>query len=386
VCVNPGGTHGCFSSIQAGVNAVKAGGQVDVESGTYKEDVTVSKALTLKGRGFSSTTVDATGKPHGLEVLGVNNAGVSNVNVKGFTFENAKYGGVLLHGSRIQFDHNRVRNNDKALVLTANGPDCPGIPFAFDSFDCGEGITIVGLSDSVLADNIVEGNEGGILVSDELGPTHDNTIRHNTVRNNPDDCAITMASHGADNQVFNNLVIDNIATGNGGAGVGLFAPVPRTGAHDNVVLNNTLTNNGLPGVAMHSHAADQNVNGNAVIGNTISGNGADQPLTSVPTGIVISSDPGAAPIQGTKVLLNKISNESIDIWIGTSASSADINMNDLLGGAIGVDNAGTGDINAEENFWGCDGGPGASGCSTVRGPNVHFVPFLSDPVADDQER
>jgi parallel beta-helix repeat protein len=382
VCVNPGGTHGCFSSIQAGVNAVNAGGQVDVESGTYKEDVTVTKALTLKGRGFSSTTVDATGKPHGLEVLGV-----SNVNVKGFTFENANFGGVLLHGSRIQFDHNRVRNNDKGLVLTPNGPTCPGIPFLLDSFDCGEGITIVGLSDSVLADNTVEGNLGGILVSDELDPTHDNTIRHNTVRNNRDDCAITMASHGPHNQVFNNLVVDNVATGNGGAGVGLFAPIPFTGAHDNVVLNNTLTNNGQAGVAMHSHDINQNVNGNAIIGNTISGNAADQPLTSVPTGIVISSDPGAAPILGSKVLFNKISDESIDIWVGISASTVDINMNDLLGSnAIGVDNAGTGDINAEENFWGCDGGPGAAGCSTVQGPNVHFVPFLSDPVADDRER
>jgi hypothetical protein len=51
-------------------------------------------------------------------------------------------------------------------------------------------------------------------------------------------------------------------------------------------------------------------------------------------------------------------------------------LNDLLGGTIGVDNLGQGVIHATENWWGCSGGAGAAGCSTVSGPNVLFAPWL----------
>src|SRR6185436_5922560 len=41
LCVNPGGTGGCFSTIQAAVNAATNGDTVNVEAGTYDEDVTI---------------------------------------------------------------------------------------------------------------------------------------------------------------------------------------------------------------------------------------------------------------------------------------------------------------------------------------------------------
>lgn len=44
-----------FASITAGVAAVDAGGTVQVAAGTYVENVTIGKALTLQGAGNSST-------------------------------------------------------------------------------------------------------------------------------------------------------------------------------------------------------------------------------------------------------------------------------------------------------------------------------------------
>jgi len=47
--------YDAFTTIQAGINAVAAGGTVNVAAGTYAEQVTITKALTLQGAG--ATTV-----------------------------------------------------------------------------------------------------------------------------------------------------------------------------------------------------------------------------------------------------------------------------------------------------------------------------------------
>ncbi|HEU5441595.1 MAG TPA: hypothetical protein VFU88_20090 [Ktedonobacterales bacterium] len=62
------------------------------------------------------------------------------------------------------------------------------------------------------------------------------------------------------------------------------------------------------------------------------------------------------------------------------AWSLALHHNNLLGdGAIGVQNAGGGVVDATRNYWGCSGGPGAPGCSTVQG-TVDFTPWLTHRV------
>src|SRR5436853_7529156 len=51
VCVNPGGSGGCFGSINAAVAAVDPGGTITVRAGNYAENVVIDKPLTLKGNG-----------------------------------------------------------------------------------------------------------------------------------------------------------------------------------------------------------------------------------------------------------------------------------------------------------------------------------------------
>ena len=55
------------------------------------------------------------------------------------------------------------------------------------------------------------------------------------------------------------------------------------------------------------------------------------------------------------------------------------NLNNLLGGNVGVNN--TGDsanviVNASNNYWGCRNGPGSDRCSSILG-NVLTNPFLA---------
>ena len=102
---------------------------------------------------------------------------------------------------------------------------------------------------------MVEDNVGGILVTDEFGPSAHNVIAFNVSRDNEEDCGITLPSHKAATVtdptmggVYDNLVFGNVSEGNGGAGVGMFAPFPGTASYDNLVIDNTLKDNGEAGV------------------------------------------------------------------------------------------------------------------------------------------
>ena len=61
--------------------------------------------------------------------------------------------------------------------------------------DCGEGIHLMGTSYSIVAGNVSTGNSGGILLTDESGPTAHNRIEGNMVTGNLTDCGITLAGH-----------------------------------------------------------------------------------------------------------------------------------------------------------------------------------------------
>ena len=62
-CVNPGGTGGCFASVQQAVNAAGAGDTIDVAAGTYAENVvaTFPKRVTINGAGSGATTISGDG-------------------------------------------------------------------------------------------------------------------------------------------------------------------------------------------------------------------------------------------------------------------------------------------------------------------------------------
>jgi parallel beta-helix repeat protein len=401
-CVKPGGKAGCYATIAAAVAAASPGEEIRVEPGTYKEAVVIGKSLSLIGTNYRNTIIDATGLGNGVYVDGLDNPGLRDVLVSGFTIENAKYEGVLVTNvSDVTIRDNHVLNNDTGLNIEM--PACPGQPpfETGEDFDCGEGIHLTGVAYSNVAGNIVEGNSGGILLSDETGETHDNLITGNVVRDNPFDCGITLASHAPGPGstaphlgIVHNLIVANQSLRNGfqvpgaGAGVGIFSDGSGIGkVTGNIILNNQLRNNGIPGVAFHSHVGPNfglpadNLNDNVIIANRISGNGADigDTPTPGPTGINISSGFGGTPITGTVIAGNTIDQEAADVVVGTPAE-VDLHFNNLLGGQIGVDNLGPGTVNATRNYWGCFAGPGSNNCSSVSGPGVTFVPFLRVPL------
>lgn len=402
LCVNSRGTSGCYATYATIGDAVTAAAPNDVikvGAGEYDEAVVIGKPLSLIGANVERTIINAAGLSQGIYIDGVDNPGLSNVVVSGFTVENANYEGILIaSASSVTVRHNRVLHNNQELEPPSS---CPGLVVQFpfetaEAEDCGEGIHLTGVSQSTISDNLVKGNSGGILVADETGPTHDNLISGNEVRDNPFDCGITLASHppapgsgSGPYGVFENTIADNISSHNGyqqpgaGAGVGIFDSAPGTMNYANVIVGNRLTNNGLPGVTFHTHIPGVFSHDNIVVGNYIAGNGPDtqDAATSGPTGINVF---GVSPVTGTVIANNVISFESIDVSVHTAAQ-VDVHSNDFLAGGVGVANTG-GTVNATENWWGCARGPGNAGCASVSGSGVLSTPWLTRPAAHSEDQ
>ncbi|HTB18801.1 MAG TPA: right-handed parallel beta-helix repeat-containing protein [Bryobacteraceae bacterium] len=395
LCVNPTGATGCQATIGAAVAAAKSGDVIQVAAGTYKEDVTISSTLSLIGAGSATTIIDATGLANGINIDGSAAApmsGVSGVVVSGFTVENANFQGILVqNASWVTVSNNQVLNNNKALVPSEAGSSCPGLPAALaagEAFDCGEGINLTGVDHSVVANNVVQHNSGGMLISDDTGATHDNVISGNLVSDNGYACGITMASHSG-MSVYHNTVSGNQSLRNGlllfgeGAGVGIYAAGPGMKNYSNQVINNVIMGNGLPGVAMHNHAAPPgapaaDLDDNVIVGNTISQNGADveDTATSGTAGINIHS---LVPVNGIVISENLISQESIGVAF-TAPSGAITAMLNNFTAVTGIFNGGGGSINAPQNWWGCLGGPQSPACAVATGP-VTFTPWLTGPFS-----
>jgi parallel beta-helix repeat protein len=394
-CVNPTGASGCLATIGAAVSAASSGDVIQVAAGTYKEEVTISKTLSLIGAGSATTIIDATGLADGISIDGSASApksGVSGVVVSGFSVENANFQGIIVqNASFVTIWNNQVLNNNKSLIVTgAAAPSCPGLAMtlqAGEGFDCGEGVNLTGVDHSVVANNVIQHNAGGILLSDDMGPTNNNVISGNVVSDNPFDCGITLASHSGMG-VFQNTISGNQSLRNGlqlfgaGAGVGIFAAGPGMKNYSNVVVNNILMGNGLPGVAMHNHAAPAgappvDLNDNVIVGNTISQNGADteDTATSGPAGINLAS---IASITGTVVAENLISQESIAVAF-TAPGELTASLNNFTA-VTGIFNGGSGTVNAAQNYWGCLGGPASPACANVGG-TVVSTPWLTAPFA-----
>jgi hypothetical protein len=366
---NPAGAdRSCHSAryptIRSALKAARAWSAVVVCPGVYHEQVVIKKPVALIGL---RATIDETGvtpkfvvSPPGAGKLTIF-AGVvtvsSNVRIQGFTVKNALGEGILVGGvrgtiSHITITHNVVVHNDLG----------GGVPPASSYFecqaqgqipgDCGEGVHFLSVADSQVSGNFIAGNSGGVLLTDETGPTHNNVIENNIVTRNASDCGITapghnpaaLSKHGrrqpAVAGVYDNAIVHNVITNNGlkgeGAGV-LFANAgPGTASYDNLVAGNYIAGNELSGVTMHAHTLMpgqfEDLSGNKIIGNKIGTNntGGDpldapaSPSDMKTTGVLVFS--GGIPVR-TVIAHNHIFDNKIGIWLSKPVKAFGLRTN-----------------------------------------------------------
>jgi parallel beta-helix repeat protein len=328
------------ATIGYALSQANPGDTVVVQPGTYKEQVTITQQVTLEGYGLPE--IDATGQGNGVVVRGAAAAGST---VEGFNVQNATFEGILVEStSGVTVSDNVVENNDQGA--TAQKPVGECAPQGQIPGDCGEGIHLMGVTDSTVESNLVTANQGGILLSDETGPTARNLIEGNTTIANLYDCGITLASHNPkaapkgvpdpsaggvyDNQVVGNVSAYNGIAGGGGSGVLIAGGPPGTAGYDNLVEDNNLFGNGHAGVTLHSHAPLQDFNGNRIIDNTIGQNAVDGGAKGAPgdddagvtqtAGIVVFSQ--VTPLSGTLIAGNRISDDGYGVWTQNVPASA----------------------------------------------------------------
>jgi nitrous oxidase accessory protein NosD len=342
-------------SLATAVAAAPAGATIRALPGVYHGGVAFSKQLDLEG---PAAVLDASTSPdgYGIEVTG---PGGSGSRIFGWTVTNAPFSGILIGShivdaqgnplasgspiSDVTVDHVTLMNNDAGFsgAVGQGAGECFTTPFA--PGDCGEAIHLVSATGSTVEHSLVEDNAGGILMTDEFGPATGNTIAHNTVLNNTDDCGITIASHtGA--QIYDNVIAGNVADGNGvagqGAGILMAGAGPGTGVHDNLVTNNEASGNGLSGVVIHDHFPG-NFNNNVITNNTLSDNNVDgdfdfaaaqDPVTTdilIASGWPFPGPPPFAPITGTVIENNVLADAQVGIWtLNVAGSTIDHNTFD----------------------------------------------------------
>jgi len=327
-------------TIAGALAKAKKGAKILVARGTYREEVKIAADVQLIGQG--KPVIDATGLGNGVLIAGTAAAGST---VKGFIVRNANFEGILASSTtRVTIRENTVSGNDRGGSAVKPEGECA--PQGVIPGDCGEGLHLMSVTHSTVLENTVRNNAGGILVTDELGPTAFNTIKGNKVLDNVLDCGITLAGHNPKavvlsttpgpptmtapaptvGGIYSNLITKNTVTGNGthgqGGGILMAGGAPGTAVYNNTVSYNTADGNGLGGVTLHSHAPGQDLNGNVISHNTISDDG----INGYPNGAPGDSDAGitqsvgitiwsaATPLTGTSIVANQISHDYYGIW------------------------------------------------------------------------
>ena len=354
-----------FRTIGSAVNAAPPGATVVVCAGNYHEQVVLYKPVTLLGK---HAVINEAGVKPWLKVplpgVGTQTiyAGVvivsSHATISGFTVTNAQGEGILAAGlgktiRAVAITGNAVVHNDLGGGVPPRSPYFQCAAEGSVPGDCGEGVHFAGgVAFSVIHGNYIANNSGGILLSDDVGPTHNNVISGNTVTGNASDCGITVPGHNPNalNKkgvpqpsvagVYKNVIVSNVVTNNGvkgeGAGV-LFANAgPGTASYDNLVQGNYIAGNGLSGVTMHAHIIKKNqfedLNGNVIVANAIGKNNVDgDPLDGPPgpsdphtTGVLVYS--GGTPVH-VNISLNHISNNFYGIWLSKAVTATGLGTN-----------------------------------------------------------
>jgi parallel beta-helix repeat protein len=339
-----------------------AGDIITIEPGTYMASadpagtsntvpaaltgLTIQSDATVSGNA-TNTTIDGAAA-NGLVV------NANGVTVDGLTFDNSGAAGILVSPPSSATQPAAVTDETIEHVVSNNSDQCENTPStavctaAIGAGDYGESIWLLSVTHSTLENSTLEnGLGGGLLVSDEMGPSFGNTIENNMSVNNQLGCGITLAAHNTAaiyssgpnaghpdpvaGGVYNNTIKGNTSSGNGATGIGVF-----NAAYNNIIQGNTFDNNGEPGVKLNPTFPGGDVNGNSVIGNTVGVNSLlDGPGGGIPgshnsgstqtTGIMV--DAPAGPVTGTIIQGNTVTGDYYGIYLQAGASSSTVSGN-----------------------------------------------------------
>ena len=294
--------YNAFSTIQNGVSAVVAGGNVIVAPGTYTENVTVNQPETIQGANAGINPNTGTRGTESIVTPGSNNPGsgviftvtAANVTIDGFTIDgdnSTLTGGTLLNG---------VPSNAADGIYALNA-------------------TNLTVQNNIVKDHTAEGIQG--TTNNGVAATG-NVINNNKVDNLP-----STGAQGIDlaNNFYAN-VTNNVLTR---VNVGIEAQNFTQQAIASSISNNQITylNDGLV-----LSGISQNASTFSVTGNTISaGTGA----SSTNTGLLIGSIQGNVAVTLTN---NNVTGAAsgVELWNDSTSNTVTLTGGTLTGNVDGI--------------------------------------------------
>ncbi|MEQ1642262.1 MAG: Ig-like domain repeat protein [Pyrinomonadaceae bacterium] len=373
----PATNFGCdaFATIQGGVNGVASAGTVNVAAGTYAESqVLITRAMTVVGAGLATTTIDggtAANVAAGTVRIDLPIGVTGNVSFSGFTIINPGVTGSNRY-------HLTARQQDAVPSITVSNNRMQGTSglmpadYAFWAYQP-RGPIVFNNND------MVDNTSNPVLIENPIGAGATTDVHTNTISGNVATAIFAMAYGGNDvtalQRVANNTISGALSTAisingafGGGASAGRYTNVQITG---NIITGLTATRTGINLV---NQAASGNQPAGAienaiVTGNRISGTGAATSYGVRTRGGVVNPS-----ISG-----NDIRNLDFGIWgevrNGGFVTGAEIHLNNIVGHTAGIQWDSAVAANAENNWWGCNAGPGNAGCSPVAGAGAASVDF-----------
>jgi len=109
-----------YAGIQAAVNASADGDIIIIDNGTYRENVMIRKAVSIRSsRGADSTVVEAAVKSKPAVTI----EDARNAAITGFTLKGSDLAGILIRGSRASrvVNNKAVKNANGMLIFSSTG-------------------------------------------------------------------------------------------------------------------------------------------------------------------------------------------------------------------------------------------------------------------------
>ena len=403
-------TGATFATIQAAVTAANPGTTLQVGPGTYVEQVTIDKSLTLQGTGPgaiiqapSTLTTDS----FNLRVLvEINNAAtvtMSNLTITG-PAPSLNVGILIVQGA--------TANIAGTTVTQIQDPATFGVQTGFAIQIGGTGAQAVGQVGHATITNciITAYQKVGIIVgrNGSTGTITDTTITGVGPTTRIAQNGIQIGPGSASGTVSNTTISGNHFTGTDSARVQSAGILNYIGTSS--VTGSTITDNDMgilssPAGATAADLAlvsadllDTDVGttttgaGAAITGNTLSGNSfanvfLRQGTTDVTGNTITGSNIGVSIVAGgsvdtvANIQSNTITNNGngglatpgggIRASLGaggTTTVQATTHFNRIVGNSVGLANTTAATVDATLNWWGSNAGPNATGSDTTSGP------------------
>jgi nitrous oxidase accessory protein NosD len=200
VYASPGVIHvSTAGTIQAAIDNASSGDTILVASGTYRENLTIKKSLSIVGENRTTTIIDCGGSDYAISISS------ENVTIESLTITNtiAGHSGIGIHVSRstgVVMSDTEITNTSTGLTLdlSSNGA------FSDDVIvNNTNGIMISGSSSNVFSNDLISSNSLGVIFN---GYLYNNLLSGNTFSSNLVDVFLSADSNN--NFFYHNNFLD----------------------------------------------------------------------------------------------------------------------------------------------------------------------------------